>query len=178
MLHEIVRSWEDVLYSCSYLYWSQWDLPGAQYFLKSGHIFRFLNKDFQKDLGSMTLSGQSPNLLFLSQQLWGSFHFFSSFASLSFWWDQPMAAKPSQDKRCKDPSTPCMTVPRSAVTSLLFHFTFHICPCTTILLVTACSWNTQMWCLNCPLSGSNSQILKIIILETVLGRTSYKWQCC
>lgn len=27
--------------------------------------------------------------------------FFSSFAFLSFWWDQPVAAKPSQDKRCK-----------------------------------------------------------------------------
>lgn len=76
MLREIASNWEDMLYSCSYFYWSQWDLAGARYFSKSGHIFRFLNKDFQKDLGSRTLSGQSPNLLFLSQQLWGSFHFF------------------------------------------------------------------------------------------------------
>lgn len=37
-----------------------------------------------------------------------------------------MAAEPSQDKRCKDLSTPCTTVPLSSVISLLFHFTFHI----------------------------------------------------
>lgn len=29
------------------------------------------------------------------------FFFSSLFAFLSFWWDEPMAAEPSQDKRCK-----------------------------------------------------------------------------
>lgn len=129
MLHEIVSNWEDMLYSCSHLYWSQWDLPGAQYFLKSGHIFRFLNKDFQKDLGSMTLSGQSPNLLFLSQQLWGSFHIFFFFhhvlpsvsGEISKW--QPNHHRMKDVRICPPLVT---TVPLSSVTSLLFHFTFHI----------------------------------------------------
>lgn len=137
MLHGITSNWKDMLCSCSYT-----EVNGIFWVLRTFWnqvTSLFLYKDFQKDLGSMTLSGQSPNLLLLSQQLWGSFYFFLSFAFLSFWWDQPIAAKPSQDKRCKDPSTPCTTVPLSSVISWLFHFTFHICPCTAILLVTACS---------------------------------------
>lgn len=163
MLCEIASNWEDVLYSCSYLYWSQWDLAGAHYFLKSGHIFRFLSKGFQKDLGSMTLSGQSPNLLFLSQQLWGSFHFFhyllpSVPGEINQW--QPNHQRTKDVRICLPSASQfCYFL------ALSFHFSYILmysnltCHCMFI--------KHSVHCLNCPLSGSNSQILKIIILESV-----------
>lgn len=105
-----------------FLYWSQWDLLGAQNFLKSGHIFRFLNKDFQKDLGSVTVRSEPRSVIPFSAAL-RILSVFSSFASLSFWWDQPMAAKPSQEERCKGLYTPCMTASQFCYFLVLsFHF--------------------------------------------------------